>query len=164
MTNVFLAIQRELYEWHRTCATSERAHARRDKSALGREPMNYLFLSNRGRPHHESKDDRNALRDAADPPSPTALKGQLRHIADEMRPKCPSTPGGGGMSAKLQVEKYFAALERLKARGEPISNDAVALEAGSGRGNVKKSRPAYTELVAAMDAAAKQHTKEKTLL
>ena len=66
------------------------------------------------------------------------------------------------MSAKLQVEKYFAALERLKARGEPISNDAVALEAGSGRGSIKKSRPAYTELILAIDAAAKLHVEEKT--
>ena len=37
------------------------------------------------------------------------------------------------MSPKVQVDQYFAALERLKARGEPISNDAVALEAGKGR-------------------------------
>ncbi len=66
------------------------------------------------------------------------------------------------MSAKLQVEKYFAALERLKARGEPISNDAVALEAGSGRGSIKKSRPAYAELIASIDAAAKQQDEAKT--
>jgi hypothetical protein len=65
------------------------------------------------------------------------------------------------MSAKIQVDKYFAALERLKARGEPISNDAVALEAGSGRGSIKKSRPAYAELIAAIDAAAKQLAEAK---
>lgn len=65
------------------------------------------------------------------------------------------------MSAKVQVDKYFAALERLKARGETISNDAVALEAGSGRGSIKKSRPAYAELIAAIDAAAKQQAEVK---
>ena len=63
------------------------------------------------------------------------------------------------MSAKIQVDKYFAALERLKTRGEPISNDAVALEAGSGRGSIKKSRPAYAELIAAIDSAAEQQAK-----
>lgn len=65
------------------------------------------------------------------------------------------------MSAKIQVGKYFAALERLKARGEPISNDAVALEAGSGRGSIKKSRPAYADLIAAIDLAAEQQAKAK---
>lgn len=65
------------------------------------------------------------------------------------------------MSAKIQVDKYFAALERLKARGEPISNDAVALEAGSGRGSIKKSRPAYAELIAAVNAAAQQLAETK---
>lgn len=57
------------------------------------------------------------------------------------------------MSPKVQVDQYFAALERLKARGEPISNDAVALEAGKGRGSIKKSRPAHAELIAAIDNA-----------
>jgi septal ring factor EnvC (AmiA/AmiB activator) len=57
------------------------------------------------------------------------------------------------MSPKVQVDQYFAALERLKARGEPISNDAVALEAGRGRGSIKKSRPAHAELIAAIDKA-----------
>ena len=57
------------------------------------------------------------------------------------------------MSPKVQVDQYFAALERLKARGEPISNDAVVLEAGRGRGSIKKSRPAHAELIAAIDNA-----------
>ena len=57
------------------------------------------------------------------------------------------------MSPKVQVDQYFAALERLKARGEPISNDAVALEAGKGRGSIKKSRPAHAELIAVIDNA-----------
>lgn len=68
------------------------------------------------------------------------------------------------MSAKIQVGKYFAALGRLTARGEPISNDAVALEAGSGRGSIKKSRSAYAELIVAIDAAAKQQAEAKVAL
>lgn len=58
------------------------------------------------------------------------------------------------MSAKLQVEKYFEALQRLIDRGNKISNDTVAMEAGSGRGSIKKSRPAYGDLIAAIDMAA----------
>ncbi len=65
------------------------------------------------------------------------------------------------MSAKNQVGKYFEALERLKARNAPINNDAVSLEAGSGRGSIKKSRPAYIELVAAIDQAAKEQSAAK---
>lgn len=63
------------------------------------------------------------------------------------------------MSAKVQVDKYHAALHRLLARGAPISNDAVALEAGSGRGSIKKSRPAYAELIAAIEQAALQQAE-----
>jgi len=59
------------------------------------------------------------------------------------------------MSAKIQTEQYFAALERLKARGAVISNDAVAMEAGKGRGSIKSSRPAHAALVAAIDEAAR---------
>ena len=63
------------------------------------------------------------------------------------------------MSAKVQVEKYFDALKRLIATGAPISNDAVALEAGSGRGSIKKSRAAYAELIAAIDEAAQDRAE-----
>lgn len=65
------------------------------------------------------------------------------------------------MSPKVQVDQYFAALERLKARGEPISNDAVALEAGKGRGSIKKSRPAHAELIATIDNAMKEQQETK---
>ncbi|KHA77244.1 hypothetical protein NC77_20355 [Janthinobacterium lividum] len=58
------------------------------------------------------------------------------------------------MSAKPQVEKYFQALQRLIDRRARINSDAVAIEAGSGRGSIKKSRAAYTDLIAAIDAAA----------
>ena len=66
------------------------------------------------------------------------------------------------MSAKVQVDQYFAALERLKARGEPISNDAVALEAGKGRGSIKRSRPAHAELISAIEKAIKEQEQEET--
>lgn len=66
------------------------------------------------------------------------------------------------MSAKLQVDKYFSALKRLKDRGAPISNDAVALEAGSGRGSIKRSRPIYAGLIAAIESAAKEQAEAKT--
>lgn len=65
------------------------------------------------------------------------------------------------MSAKIQVEKYFAALQRLVDRGAPINNDTVALEARSGRGSIKRSRPAYAELIAAIDEAAKAQAEKK---
>lgn len=67
------------------------------------------------------------------------------------------------MSAKVQVEKYYAALQRLVDRGMPISNDAVAIEAGSGRGSIKRSRPAYTDLIAAIEAASREQTETKVV-
>lgn len=65
------------------------------------------------------------------------------------------------MGAKIQVEKYFAALERLKTRGQPINNDAVAKEAGSGKGSIKKSRPGYADLIAAIEKAALEQKQAK---
>lgn len=65
------------------------------------------------------------------------------------------------MAAKSQVDKYFEALGRLKARGEPINNDAVAKEAGSGKGSVKKSRPGHAALIAAIEQAALEQKQVK---
>ncbi len=65
------------------------------------------------------------------------------------------------MAAKSQVDKYFEALERLKNRMEPINNDAVAKEAGSGKGSIKKSRPGYAALVAAIEQAALEQKQVK---
>lgn len=49
---------------------------------------------------------------------------------------------------------YYAALERLKKRkGARINNDTVAIEAGRKKGSIKKSRPQFTELIAAIDMA-----------
>lgn len=58
------------------------------------------------------------------------------------------------MAAKSQVDKYFEALGRLRTREEPINNDAVAKEAGSGKGSIKKSRPGHAALIAAIEQAA----------
>lgn len=65
------------------------------------------------------------------------------------------------MAAKSQVDKYFEALERLKARKEPINNDAVAKEAGSGKGSIKKSRPGYAALIDAIEKAAREQKQIK---
>lgn len=65
------------------------------------------------------------------------------------------------MAAKSQVDKYLEALARLKARGEPINNDAVAKEAGSGKGSIKKSRPGYATLIAAIEQAALEQKQVK---
>lgn len=58
------------------------------------------------------------------------------------------------MPAKLQVEKYELALERLVARGDPVSLDAVAREAGSGAGSIKSSRAGYAALIKRIEEAA----------
>ena len=63
------------------------------------------------------------------------------------------------MAAKSQVDKYLEALARLKARGESISNDAVAREAGSGKGSIKKSRPGYAPLIAAIEQASREQKR-----
>jgi polyhydroxyalkanoate synthesis regulator phasin len=59
------------------------------------------------------------------------------------------------------ITDYFAALERLQAgrpvrvsKGTRITNDAVALEAGRGKGTIKKSRPVFAALIEAIDVAA----------
>lgn len=61
---------------------------------------------------------------------------------------------------------YFEALERLKAgrpqrvaKGTKITNDAVALEAGRGKGSIKKSRSVFALLIAEIDQAAAEQAK-----
>lgn len=64
------------------------------------------------------------------------------------------------------LKDYFDALERLK-RGKPvrvskefkITNDFVSLEAGRKKGSIKKSRPIFSDLIEAIDAAAKAEIK-----
>lgn len=65
------------------------------------------------------------------------------------------------MSAKLQVDKYAQALQRLVERGAKINNDTVAVEAGSGRGSIKKSRSAYGDLISAIEHAAQKQVEAK---
>lgn len=66
------------------------------------------------------------------------------------------------------LDVYFAALERLKKRisavvpkGTKITNDAVALEAGRGKGSIKKSRKVFSDLIIAIDEAAAEQAKPK---
>lgn len=61
----------------------------------------------------------------------------------------------------IALGEYTEALERLKtgspirvSKGTPINNDSVSLEAGRHRGSIKRSRPAFAELLAAIDQAA----------
>lgn len=67
------------------------------------------------------------------------------------------------------LDAYFAALERLKA-GKPlhvspgtrITNDAVSLEAGRGKGSIKKSRAVFADLIQAIDEAAAEQSRPKS--
>lgn len=62
---------------------------------------------------------------------------------------------------KNSLVDYWDALERLK-RGKPehtprnarITNDSVSLEAGRGKGSIKKSRDGFATLILAIDEAA----------
>lgn len=74
--DVYLSIQRDLYEWLHIYATSDRARRRREKSALKQELINYLFLSSQGGPHYESKDDINAMRSSDQPLKRSSSTGQ----------------------------------------------------------------------------------------
>lgn len=71
--------------------------------------------------------------------------------------------------AETPVVEYFSALERLVA-GKPmrvpkdtrITNDAVALEAGRGKGSIKKSRSVFAKLIEAIEQAAAQQASSNT--
>lgn len=61
---------------------------------------------------------------------------------------------------------YYDALDRLKAnaprvvpKGTKITNDAVALEAGRGKGSIKKSRANFADLIVAVGIAAEDQAK-----
>jgi hypothetical protein len=59
------------------------------------------------------------------------------------------------------LKDYFDALERLK-RGKPvnvpkgtkITNDSISQEAGRKKGTIKRSRPVFSDLIEAIDAAS----------
>lgn len=62
---------------------------------------------------------------------------------------------------------YFEALDRLKAgrtlnvpKGTKITKDAVSLEAGRGKGSIKKSRPIFADLILMIDVAAADQSKD----
>lgn len=64
------------------------------------------------------------------------------------------------------LKDYFEALERLKngrptrvPKGARITNDSVSLEAGRKKGTIKKSRPIFSDLILAIDAAAQESSK-----
>ncbi|SPD37126.1 conserved protein of unknown function (plasmid) [Cupriavidus taiwanensis] len=63
---------------------------------------------------------------------------------------------------------YFLALERLKKgqpqvvpKGTKITNDAVSLEAGRGKGTIKKSRAIFADLIKAIEEAAAERPDPK---
>lgn len=58
---------------------------------------------------------------------------------------------------------YYEALERLKKdmpirvpKGTKITNDAVSLEAGRGKGSIKRSRLIFSDLIVAIQSASEQ--------
>src|ERR1700730_9713047 len=68
------------------------------------------------------------------------------------------------------LEEYFAALERLIAgrpkvvlKGSKITNDAVSVEAGRGKGSIKKSRGVFADLIGAIALAAAEQSRPRVL-
>jgi DNA invertase Pin-like site-specific DNA recombinase len=68
------------------------------------------------------------------------------------------------------VDEYFQALERLKkgqpkkvSKGSFINNDTVALEAGRGRGSLKKSRPGFAKLIMEIEKARLEQKEPERL-
>jgi len=66
------------------------------------------------------------------------------------------------------LDDYFASLKRLKEnkpevlpKESPINNDTVALEAGRNRGSIKKSRPIFDDLIAAINSASSEAQEKK---
>jgi len=75
------------------------------------------------------------------------------------------------MTENMQpLEEYFAALERLKSgkpehvlRGARITNDSVSVEAGRGKGSIKKSRAVFADLIQAIDEAALEQANPRSM-
>jgi hypothetical protein len=64
------------------------------------------------------------------------------------------------------LDEYRQALQRLEEgrpqvvpKGTRITNDAVAQEAGRGKGSIKKSRATFADLIAEIAAAAERQAK-----
>lgn len=72
------------------------------------------------------------------------------------------------MSNKLDCSgDYYEALKRLQknrprivAKDTRITNDAVSLEAGRGKGSIKRGRVAFANLIAAIEAAQSKQPSE----
>ena len=65
------------------------------------------------------------------------------------------------------LSEYFQALDRMKSgrpvrvhKGTRINNDNVALEAGRGKGSIKKSRPVFKDLIEAIAIAAEEQSSQ----
>lgn len=64
------------------------------------------------------------------------------------------------------LDEYYSALDRLKSgkpqivsKGTRITNDAVSLEAGRGKGSIKKSRIMFNDLIATIKKAADEQSQ-----
>lgn len=78
------------------------------------------------------------------------------------------------MNSEAEVDalsEYFEALERLVKNkpvrvpaGTRISNDSVSLEAGRGKGSIKRSRPVFARLIAAIEAATEAQPGKKVVM
>jgi hypothetical protein len=88
-TDVYLSLPKALYGRLHAYAVSERARGRRARSALGEDPLNYLFLTRLAQPYYESKDDRNAVRVSTDELSRTTQNGWplRKFIAEKVIPE-----------------------------------------------------------------------------
>jgi hypothetical protein len=73
-------------------------------------------------------------------------------------------------TVRQPLEEYFAALERLKTgrpkivpKGSKITNDAVSVEAGRGKGSIKRGRGVFADLIGAIALAAAEQSSPKVL-
>lgn len=71
--------------------------------------------------------------------------------------------------SRTGIADYFDALERLSKgntivvpKGTRINNDSVALEAGRGKGAIKRSRPIFSELIAAINKASEEQLAQES--
>lgn len=71
--------------------------------------------------------------------------------------------------SRTGIADYFDALERLSKgntivvpKGTRINNDSVALEAGRGKGAIKRSRPIFSELIAAINKASEEQLTQES--
>lgn len=71
--------------------------------------------------------------------------------------------------SRTSIADYFDALERLSKgntivvpKGARINNDSVSLEAGRGKGAIKRSRPIFSELIAAINKASEQQLAQES--